>query len=306
MIIQSAGIRTKEIAYTLLSQNDFSEFASLPDMGQYRPPQDVDSGSLEHVLFITLTLTLDNLSDSAGLWRSSRSAYENPDTRYLFSPDELCQEPVSQIAQDLKKCGIPIKKSKDAEVWKMAGESLFNRWNSDPLQFIRSCDGNIPEILDYMKPDQYNQNIDFPKILGNKKGYVWIKLLRHFLADVSFSDLNKTPFPVDIHIVRATIALGLLYGKYSGQLGPVSQKIQDIWFSGIDGDEYKGVQYSAFDIPDYLRSLSKNGCMLKDGKRSQCPRYHECPMQKFCIQGIFSIENNALMIDTSIPDPAPF
>ena len=68
----------------------------------YALPQGMTPGSLEHIIFITLTLSIDNGSNSQALWDSSRQAYETEQTRYLFSPEVLFSEDIDQIRYDLK------------------------------------------------------------------------------------------------------------------------------------------------------------------------------------------------------------
>jgi hypothetical protein len=47
-------------------------------MPEDEPPLGVELGSLEHVLFITLTVSIDYQRDAHELWAASRAAYANP------------------------------------------------------------------------------------------------------------------------------------------------------------------------------------------------------------------------------------
>ena len=54
-------------------------------------PKGVHKGSLEHLLFITLTTSIDYQRDADKLWENARKTYEDQETLYLFSPKRLIQ-----------------------------------------------------------------------------------------------------------------------------------------------------------------------------------------------------------------------
>jgi hypothetical protein len=55
-------------------------------MPEDAPPQGVKKSSLQHLLFITLTVSIDYQRDANALWTAARATYEDPATRYLFEP----------------------------------------------------------------------------------------------------------------------------------------------------------------------------------------------------------------------------
>jgi hypothetical protein len=52
-------------------------------------PAGIVRGSLEHLMFITLTVSIDYMRDANVLLGNSRKTYEDPDTRYLFDPKSI-------------------------------------------------------------------------------------------------------------------------------------------------------------------------------------------------------------------------
>jgi len=295
--------RASEIVHNLPEAISGSELLIPGDRPDYSAPDGVNPGSLEHVLFLTLTLSIDNGSDSKSLWKFSRAAYEAENTRYLFSPSLVYEEEVDQIIYDLKKMGLGGNKNKNAEIWKNAGSYLFQKWGGDPRNFLSSCEWDGPEILSMMIPARYHEVYDFQHFIGEKKGQIWLNLLREEVGLHQITNLNKIPLITDIHVVRASIALGIIYGSYSGQISLISQKAREIWDETIKetlSDE-KGM--STLELSDSLRNLSKNGCSRKDGKREICPHFTICPFNMFCVNGIFSIENKGALIDTTPEHP---
>ncbi len=49
-------------------------------------PAGVEQGSVEHILFLTLTVSIDYQREAGALWGAARQTFEDPSTRYLFDP----------------------------------------------------------------------------------------------------------------------------------------------------------------------------------------------------------------------------
>lgn len=276
-----------------------SGFLAFHDTKMYTPPQGVPPGSLEHIIFITLTLSADNGCNSSVFWDSSRKAYEAEQTRYLFSPEAVFGEEVGQIRYDLVNYNMEGTKNKNAEIWKNAGTFLFQKWGGDPRNFLSSCKWDGPEILNRMIPARYHEVYDFQHFIGERKGQLWLSLLKNDAGIEKLTNLNKLSILTDIHTVRASIALGLVYGSYSGQISLISQKVRELWEEALtqNGQENSGI--TTFGLTEALRSLSRNGCSHKDGKRTQCQHFEECPFNQFCVEGIFTLENKGAFVDTT-------
>jgi hypothetical protein len=306
MSLKFSSSRTHEILLDLPELIDRSEMLISTDSIDYSPPKMIDPGSLEHRIFLTLTMTVDNGCDSGPLWNAARRAYEEDQTRYLFLPKALYESDPDQILLDLKKTGLSRNKNQNAEIWKKCGIFLFQKWGGDPGNFIRSCGGDSKEILNLMIPARYHEVYDFHHFLGEKKGQKWLLLLKRTAQMDQIWNLNNISVTTDIHVVRASVAVGLLYGTYSGQISHLSQKVRELWedaFRAIPGGD---IGICGPELIDALRNLSRNGCTQKDGKRGICPAYGNCPFSRFCVTGIFSFDAKGAFIDTKKnPDTDP-
>ena len=65
-------------------------FTTTGILGQVAMPEDprpagVAVGSLEHILYITLTVTIDYQRDADRFWAASRRTFEDPETRILLT-----------------------------------------------------------------------------------------------------------------------------------------------------------------------------------------------------------------------------
>ena len=96
-------------------------------------PMGVERGSLEHILFLTLTASIDYRLDANALWDIARRTFEYPGTRYLFDPSRLNDAPWRQVGADMKKHGLSKKPGKDCNIWRTVGITFHKKWNGDLL-----------------------------------------------------------------------------------------------------------------------------------------------------------------------------
>ena len=76
-------------------------------------PQNVERGSLDHVLFVTLTVSIDYQRDANKLWESARATFADPSTRYLYEPRSLHERDFKEIMLDMQKHGLSKKPRKE-------------------------------------------------------------------------------------------------------------------------------------------------------------------------------------------------
>ena len=104
----------------------YDSFSTGGILGNSEMPEDilpagVNKGSLQHMLFITLTVSIDYQRDANVMWAVSRKTYEDPETRYLFDPASLNDIQPKKIEQDMQKYGLSKKPKKDAHIWRTVG-----------------------------------------------------------------------------------------------------------------------------------------------------------------------------------------
>lgn len=271
-------------------------------LGAIITPKGVSHGSLEHIMFITLTVAIDYQRDAIGLWENSRKTFEDPETSYLFDPKSLHETQPSVIRKDLQKYGLSKKKYKDAEIWRTVGVSFFKKWQGNPINFLSDCGFEAPEILLRLRSDMHLYNSkarqDYPYLRGNKIAPLWLRMLWDNVGIANIKNLDKVPIPVDIHIARATLATGIVRGRYSGSLEGIFQEIRKAWFNSVKGTAIHGRNMIALDVDEPLWHLSKFGCTYRDKSSGDCPKFATCDVNVFCVKGQLEIDSNIVRIDT--------
>lgn len=265
-------------------------------------PAGVSSGSLEHLLFITLTVAIDYQRDAIALWRSSRTTFEDAETRYLFDPQAIHEARPSRIIADMQRHGLSKKPQGDAFIWRTVGVTFLKKWLGDPRRFLADAGWNAPKALERLRSGKHIQGTravpDFPFLRGPKIGPLWLRMLRDNVGIDGLEAMDQVPIPVDIHVARASLCLGLVKGGFSGPLPGLFEHIRSAWSMSVKGLKVKGRAMIALDVDEPLWHLSKYGCSRRDGRTGVCPARESCQAKDFCVAGTIRILGNLVEMNT--------
>jgi hypothetical protein len=298
IIDSKRGKKVAKLLYTAFSTNGIH---GRNDMPEDIMPRGVERGSLEHILFITLTVSIDYQRDAPTLWESSRKTFDDPETRYLFNPKLLHETLFDKIATDMQKYRLSMRPQKDADIWRTVGVTFYKKWGGDPCNFLKDRYWDAVAILERLKTDThlYNgrQAPDYPYLRGYKIGPLWLRMLRDNVGISQLRNLEKVPIPVDRHVARATLATGVVRGQFRGRLNEVFEYIRKAWFESVKGLRVKNREMIALDVDEPLWNLSKYGCTMRD-ENGNCPLYDRCEAKEFCVKGVVKIENGIVEVST--------
>lgn len=299
MIHKERGKEVSELLYNSFSNEGIHGRTEMPED---ITPKNMVKGSLVHILFLTLTVSIDYQRDAPTLWESSRKTFNDPETRYLFNPKSLHATPFRQIAEDMQKYKLSKKTKKDANIWRTVGVSFYKKWGGDPRNFLNSCNWDSILILKRLRDGThlYNGRLvpDFPYLRGPKIGPLWVRMLRDNIGLTQLRNLEKVPIPVDIHVARATLATGVVRGNIKIKLEELFEYIRKAWFESVKGVKIKNRPMIALDVDEPLWNLSKYGCSNRDKMTGYCPVYNKCEARDYCIKGKVKIENGVVELET--------
>ncbi len=289
-----------------VASNLYSHFTTTGILGNTEMPEDllpsgVKRGSLEHLLFITLTVSIDYQRDANALWESSRQTFEDPDTRYLYDPESLHVKKPRVINVDMQKYGLSRKPKKDADIWRTVGVSFFKKWRGNPTNFLQDCNWDSMSVLRRLKEDMHLYNgksvADYPYLRGNKIGPLWLRMLRDNVGVKELKNLERVPIPVDIHVARASLTTGVVHGRFDGRLEDIFEQIRNAWFQSVKGLSVGNREMIALDVDEPLWHLSRYGCSSRD-IYGNCPMSSKCEAREFCVKGKVSIKKSQVELDT--------
>jgi len=251
-------------------------------------------GSDEHLLFITMTVSIDYQRDADKLWKAGRETMGDKETKWLFSPDIVKNKSINEIIFAMKKYGLSQKHKKDAWIWKSVSESFANIYHSDPKNLIRECDYDAIKIFNNKFDIRFKQK--FPFFSGDKIFPLWIRML-HDNIGFELKNLEKIPIPVDVHIARSTFTTGCLVGEYTGTISDIAPKIDEAWKSVMSKVKHPKLTYR-LQLDEPLWNLSKNGCTHRRG--NICPKKKQCPVGEFCVDNYVSVSSKIIKVTSKI------
>ncbi|MFW6047376.1 MAG: hypothetical protein ACOCP4_06305 [Candidatus Woesearchaeota archaeon] len=115
---------------------------------------------------------------------------------------------------------------------------------------------------------------------------------------IKLNKFEKVPIPVDVHVARATFALGVVRGNIKISLDKIYAKVRKAWFESVSSVKLENKSMAALDIDEPLWHLSRYGCRNRDKNTGECPIYYNCDLKEFCIRGKIKISNKQVELDT--------
>lgn len=285
-MIEIDEVKGKEAARLLYDTFSFKGIFARKDMPEDLIPEGISIGSKEHVLFITMTVSIDYRRDATAMWKSAKATYEDEMTRYLFNPRAVSQAPDEVVEKDMRKHGLSAKPKKDPVIWKTVGTSFAEKWEGDPLALAKDCSWDALSILKHLKEESHEHQgrsaFDFPYLRGDKIGPLWLRMLKDTCLVTDIQGLERCPIPVDVHVARATINIGVIKGQFEGRMEALYPGIRNAWFRSVEGLQAIGRPMMALDMDNPLWHLSKYGC-TKRAKDGKCRMSGICPVRDLCI-----------------------
>jgi len=301
LMITIDEIRGKAVARLL-----HDAFAAQGILGRKWMPEDVmpagvETGSLEHILFLTLTVALDYQREAEALWRAARETFADPATRYLFEPKALHETAWQTVREDMQRYRLSKKPGKDCNIWRTVGITFHKQWEGDPQNFLEDCKWDAPTILERLRSGTHLNNgrqvPDYLFLRGKKIGPLWLRMLRDN-ADLEIKNLEEVPIAVDVHVARATLALGVVRGGYDGDDEGMYEEIRRAWRQSVKGLEVGGREMVALDVDEPLWHLSKYGCTDRDQATGECSHCERCEAREFCVPGKVVVSKGRVLLGT--------
>jgi len=185
-------------------------------------PEGVEVGSNNHLLYLTLTVSLDYMRDAEALWRQSYNALKNNDLKWIFDPKEVLLRKQNNLIELFRiiKDRKPIK---DSEIWFKICNSL-KKFDFSVYEFLKGFDFDALRISNYIADNKS----DFPFLSGNKIKPLWLRMIDD-TALIKLKNIHYIPLPIDTHTARLT--LKIIYNeKFDGDITQnTREKCQKAW-----------------------------------------------------------------------------
>lgn len=125
-------------------------------------------------------------------------------------------------------------------------------------------------------------------------------MLRDECGVSKLNNLENVPIPVDVHILRASLATGVIHGSYEGPTEDVFQQIRTAWFEATEyAREELSEELLSIDVDQALWHLSRSGCSRsRDKTTGRCRKSGICEISDYCIPGTVEISKANIRLAT--------
>jgi len=239
-------------------------------------PKEIEKGSNEHLIYVSLLVSLDYMRNANILWEAGLKAYNNINTKWIFNLLEIKNHTKEDLSKVLFENKISLKPIRDFNIWKTITESINSLMNGSLSNFIiNDCQSDAILIFYNIK---YRYRKFFPNLSGDKILPLWIRILKDFCG-LNLKNLDKILIPVDIHIARTTFYTGCLTSDHNVTLSidNIKYEIDKVWEEAVSlkNDTIK------LDMDEPLWILGRYGCTKLSN--SHCPKYDDCLVKSYCL-----------------------
>lgn len=215
----------------------------IPRLAEHEVHPDLDPTSRERYLYFTLPVSLNFQRNSPAMWRSALATWNDPQTHYLFFPEEVTKRSFEEVQQDLIKHKLALQKNKHPLIWTALSKTLHDFYNNDPREVIRKNDSSVISILHCL---QVEQKEHFPYLRGAKMANYWLYILTQF-TDITLSDKNAISIIPDTHVLQCSAHLDI------APEGTSPETVAQLWKELLEGSEISPV-----DMHPVLWNWSRN------------------------------------------------
>lgn len=231
-------------------------------------PENVESLSVEHALFLFYILSNDHGMKSSRLYKKAKELYGLDSS--LFKPASIVRRFSAVSDSDLiKKTGIflSVRYPKiTAKNWFVNSQELLSVYNGDPISLFQSSRNANTLLKSIMKFKGY----------GPKTGGMLLRAIVG-LGFTEVDDIESVLVPVDIHDARISFYTGILRLKdidvvdidYRKYIGVVQKTLRDTC-------KTKGVAWP--DVDRALWIIGSKGCVK--WRCNDCPLRNDCTMSR--------------------------
>src|SRR3989344_8723392 len=123
-------------------QNLFKQ-GHIPTLVKHEVHPGLPLGSRDNYLYFTLPPSLNFQRQSPAMWSSALQTYEDPETHYVFSPEETARASRKQIQKHLLKHKLALQPNKHTDIWIAVSKALHAHFKDDPRELFRAAEWDV-------------------------------------------------------------------------------------------------------------------------------------------------------------------
>ncbi|MGX1855715.1 hypothetical protein OIU91_01395 [Streptomyces sp. NBC_01456] len=164
----------------------------------------VPTASLMDVL--TLGMSLNYQRSSYALWEAVATAFRDPESRWVFTPELVLERDSGELARHLLKHRIALQPNRHPMIWSRVAQGILRSSNSgDVMGLLMATEMDIARLKNVV---QVIRKKEFPYLSGPKIFNYWLYVLEQYTA-VEWKSRDLITIAPDTHVIQATVRLGL-------------------------------------------------------------------------------------------------
>lgn len=177
----------------------------IPTLAIHEVNPGFDKSSRENYLYFTLAPSLNFQRSSPAMWASALKTWEDPETNYLFFPEEVVKKSRERVQKDIVKHKLALQKNKHTDIWIAISKAFHEFYKDDPRELFNQTEWDVLKIHQIIQKEQKKQ---FPYLNGPKMSNYWLYILSHY-TDAKFKNMQEISIIPDTHVIQSTAKLGI-------------------------------------------------------------------------------------------------
>lgn len=177
----------------------------IPRIKNHEVHPSLDTGSRENYLYFTLPVSINFQRNSPAMWKAAFATYQDPQTNYLFFPEEVFKKKRRDVQKSLIKHNLALQRNRHVDIWFAICKTLTISYNADPREVIKKGENTVSKILTII---QKSEKQNFPYLGGPKLSNYWLFILNHY-TNIKLNDCENISIIPDTHVRQASDMLGV-------------------------------------------------------------------------------------------------
>jgi hypothetical protein len=211
------------------------EYHALGLLGGEKMPEDanpgLDKSSKDNFHYFTLPMALNYQRNSYKLWEGALTTYEDPETHFVFIPEQVVLTSEEKLRAALVKHKVALQPNRHSNIWRTISETLVKYYQGDVRNLFIANDNSIDLIL---KEVQINRKKEFPYLSGPKIANYWLYVISQY-TNSKLKNKNCLSIAPDTHVIQASIMLGVI--EESDDHNAIRSKVAIAWQEILSGTE---------------------------------------------------------------------
>jgi len=204
----------------------------IPTLAQHEVHPELDQGSRENYLYFTLPPCINFQRNSPAMWASALTTWNDPDTRYLFFPEQVVATPIEKVRADLSKHKLGLQPNKHTHIWTEISKTLNTFFNNDPRKLLAEAGHDAAKVIKLVQEDKREH---FTHLRGPKMTNYWLYILSCY-TDMELTNMQEVSIIPDTHVLQCSAHLGITDAAAS------AEEAAQAWKKLLAGSEITPVQ----------------------------------------------------------------